>query len=888
MPFLGDEHVCACHRRSAGGEFTIPGAIAHYPPDLSLEPAHLEIDLRLDLERQTAGGTVTTTVEARREGPRSLELHAVDFQSVRVADADGKPLSFRYDGRTIHATWEQPFAAGERRRLAVTYEVEKPVTGLFFSKPSKEYPKQVWYAATDHETERARHWLPCIDLPGARPALDIKLRAESRFTILANGALVGETDHGDGTKTAHWRLAHPCPSYLTCFAVGEFTRADDGEFEGRPVSYFSSREFSADDLKRSFGRTRKMLAWITKKLGAPCPWPKYFQFALPGIGGAMENISLVSWDDQFVLDKTLAREWTWLVDQINVHEMAHSWFGDTIVCRDFAHAWLKESWATYIESCWLEDEVSRDEGHYDFWVNAQQYFVEADGSYKRPIVTRVYNHSWQMYDRHLYPGGACRLHTLRKLLGDGVFWGAVQDYVKTYSGGQVVETDDFRRIMEQHSGRSLGRFFDQWFHSKGYPALKVGFSWDAERKEGTFEVEQTQVDEKEAIPVFELELQLGWVIDGKLATRKVTLEEKKHTFVIPLPSDPEQVRVDPHIEVLHKLDFNPGEVRLRRQLTHAEDVVGRIHAGVELAKTGRAKNVEAVAAAWRKEKFWGVRREWAAALSKSGTEPAVAALADLLAVEQDPMVLEPLVRAAGAHRDERVRAALEQRLDRGLPHRATTAALEVLGAQRAAAPFDRLAKAAKTEGFGGHVQAGAFRALAASRRPEALAILLERAACGATSNRARPACAVSLGELGRVLERPERERVLERLVDLLRDPHDRVRRAAANGLDSLGESGGIPALRRYRATLSDQDASAIDRLIRSVRREEAPKVAALEKRVEELEEKLRKVDGSVQKIEARSSAGDKPKAKRPGKKKPTRAARSGGKAKAGGATRKKR
>ena len=53
---------------------------------------------------------------------------------------------------------------------------------------------------------------------------------------------------------------------------------------------------------------------------------------------------------------------------------------------------------------------------------AHAYFDEADGSYKRPLVTREYNSSWDLYDYHLYPGGAARIHTLRRTLGDEAFW----------------------------------------------------------------------------------------------------------------------------------------------------------------------------------------------------------------------------------------------------------------------------------------------------------------------------------------------------------------------------------------------------------------------------------------------------------------------------------
>jgi aminopeptidase N len=860
MPILHGTQACGC--RSAHSDFAQPGADAHYPPNLELQPIHLEIDLHVDLAQEAIAGTVTATVEARTSGPRTLALHAVDFQELDVQDADGRALSSSYDGRKLVVTWSEPFAAAETRRVAIRYRVQRPVTGLFFSLPTAAQPNLPWFAATDHETERARHWLPCVDLPNVRPRLDFKLRAESRFTILANGALIDETAHADGTKTAHYRLDQPCPSYLTCFAIGEFARCDDGEFEGRPVAYFASTQFDASHLARSFGRTRPMLQWLTAKLGAPFPYPKYFQFALPDFGGAMENISLVSWDDVFVLDETLAKEWGPLVDQVNVHEMAHSYFGDWLVCRDFSHAWLKESWATYIESCWLEDKVGSDAAVYDFFANAAAYFSEADEQYKRPLVTRVFDHSWSLYDRHLYPGGACRLHMLRKLLGDEVFWSGVRDYVQTY-GGQVVETDDFRRMLEKHSGRSLVRYFEQWFYAKGYPSLKVTFSHDAKTREGTFEIEQTQVDDKTNMPAFALTLKLGWVVDGKLSTRVVEFDRQRHTVIVEMPREPEQVRVDPYTEVLLKLDFNPGDGMLLQQLTRAEDVAGRILAGQELAKTGRAKNIAALRDAYSTEAFWGVRIEWARALSKLGTEAAVQALVHCVEVEHDPLAQEAVLRAAGALRDPRLAQALQARLDAGLPYRASAAALEGLGRQRAQAPLDELLRHSASVSFGGHVQSGALRALAATRRSEALPVLIEQSRVGATPFNARPASVFGLGELGRNLLRGERERARERLVDLLRDPVPRIRQAALMALGNLGDPDALSALTAYRASVSEQEQLGVDRVLRALRSSETPRTAALEKHVDELEGKLRKLDDALQRLEARIEPTSAPTPKLP-------------------------
>ena len=827
--------------------------VPQYPPDLGLEPLHLDIDLQLDLAEATAQGSVSVLVQAQRTGAQDFTLDAVALQITAVEDGDGNSLTWRGDGEKLYVRWPQPFSKGDQVRVRVSYRVTAPTSGLYFSRPTAEYPDAPWYAVTDHETERARHWLPCIDLPNVRTSLDIRLRANSRFTILANGYHVEDTDHGDGSKTTHYRLDQRCPSYLICFAVGEFVRYDDGEFfdgeKSIPVAYFCSPQHTPQDLERSFGRTKQMLAWMTQKFAAPFPFPKYYQWAAPGVSGAMENISLVSWDERFVMDERLASEWTYLLDAVNVHEMAHSYFGDAVVCRDFAHAWLKESWATYIEQVWREDAFSAEEGQYVYYDNARGYMIEADSRYKRAIVNRHFRSSWDMYDRHLYPGGACRLHMLRQELGDDIFWGAVQDYLKRFDG-KVVETDDFRLVMEQHSGRALGHFFDQWFYTPGYPQIKVVFRFEADKQQGIFEIEQTQVDADAGIPAFAFQTSVGWVLAGETHVQPLRIEQARQVCVVPMAVMPEQVRFDPRCEVLHRLDFNPGDDLLRRQVTDAPDILGRIHAASELVKTGRYTNIEAIVAAYRQETFWGVRCEMARVLGESNTEAALAGIVSLLELEQDPMVLPELLAAAGQYRDERVREALRERLDGQTGYFATGEAYVALGAQREQAPLDLLLSAAQQPSFNGIVQGGALRGLAASRRLEAVDVLLERVHYGVTSIYARPTAVAALAEIGKGLELRGRERVLDVLVDLLRDPHYRIAMAAVRGSGVLSAPEAIPALEAFARTRVTQEAAVAERVIESLRRHDKVDGSALQKQVETLSDRLRKIEDQVQRLQA--------------------------------------
>jgi aminopeptidase N len=549
--------------------------------------------------------------------------------------------------------------------------------------------------------------------------------------------------------------------------------------------------------------------------------------------GAMENISLVSWGDFAMLDEATAAEEGWLIDQINLHEMAHSYFGDAVVVRDFAHAWLKESWATYMEQCWSEDELSQDDGDYVYYDHGRAYF--------------------QMYDRHLYPGGACRLHTLRRELGDQTFWAAVQDYLKRYSG-QVVETDDFRHVMEEHSGRALGKFFDQWFHAKGYPDIKVSFKYNEKQKQGLFEVEQGQVDAEKGIPAFELATDLGWTIDGETKEMPVKLSEAKHIFVIPMEVAPEQVRFDPGHKILHKLTFNPGDPMLRKQLTGAKDVIGRIQATHELVKSGKRANIQAVVDAYADEPFWGARIEIAKALSKAASETAIAGLAQIVAQEQDATILPYVMDAAAEYRDVRIRDAVAGRLSGDLAPYARQKAFQAMGAQRKEANWDLLLEGSRESGYHDIVQSGAFRALAASRRPEATGILLDQVDYGKQSNRARPAIAGGLGDIGKGLEKAERERVVETLQDLLRDPQLKVQFAAVFALLEMQAAEAIPALEAYARVQSEQFKVLSEKLIGALRGHDKSDGSALKKQVEELNKKVRLLADQLQRLEAQVSA----------------------------------
>ncbi|HEU4582353.1 MAG TPA: M1 family aminopeptidase [Polyangiaceae bacterium] len=845
------ERACC---KGAADSFTLPDAAKHYSPDLRLEPVHLDLQVAIDIEQRRLDVRLSVAVRARQAGARSLRLDGIDLRNLTVTWLE--PGSSSYDGKTIVLTWATPFALAEVRRVELAYRVLSPVTGVLFSSPDLEQPDAPTFAVTDHETERARYWLASVDHPSVRPTLDIRLRADARLTLLANGEAQPEELHADGTKTAHFVQSVGCPSYLVCFAIGDFVRWDGGEFQGVPIAAFAPKPFTPEHLERSFGRTREMLEFLTRRLGVAYPFAKYFQFAAEGIGGAMENISLVSWDDRFLLDEVLEREERWLVDLVNVHEMAHSWFGDSVICRDFAHSWLKEGWATYLESCWFEASEGPDELQVDLWNHADAYFNEVDEKYRRPIVTRKYDSSFDLFDQHLYPGAACRIHMLRKLLGEDAFWAGVRDYLIGHAG-RVAETEDFRRALEERSGLSLERFFEQWFHRAGFPDLLVTFRHDAERAEGVFEIVQKQADEKTGEGAFHFDLELAWgnVDAPALERTSVRVSGRRTLAVLSMAAAPELLRVDPDGLVLHRLDFDPGSERLLRQLA-APDARGRIQAGVLLVRHAGRTGAAALGAAFEAEPSWGVRAKWSEALGKAASEAALEALLAIAEEHEHPRSLGAVFRALGKYRDPRVTDVLIARLDRGLPYRATEAAYEALGAQRAAAPFDRLLAAAQQPGFGGFAQSGALRALGATRRAAALEPLMRALSPGEVPRRVRHAAADGLGALAATLADRPRERAIEALSDALRDPLPKVQLSAARALGHARAREAEPALEALAQRLARQDQVKVLRVLRGLRNLDQEPARSQE--LDQLQERVRKLALEVDELKARAEGKPAP------------------------------
>ncbi len=262
--------------------------------------------------------------------------------------------------------------------------------------------------------------------------------------------------------------------------------------------------------------------------------------------------------------------------------------------------------------------------------------------------------------------------------------------------------------------------------------------------------------------------------------------------------------------------------------------------------------MKAIIEAYEKESFWGAREQFVQALATAGSVTAIGGIAAIVKSEADPMVLPAVFRAAGGFRDSRLAEAIGERLRGELTPLVRREAYKAMGNQRKHADWALLVEGSQQVGHNGFAQAGAFIGMAASRREEALQLLMDQVRYGQESNRVRPSIVTGLADIGKGLEKGHREEVVELLSDLLRDPWRRVRIHSAIGLAKMRAIEAIPALQAFSREQSAQLQVFYDRLIEQLKKSDKSDGSAVTKKVEDLEKKVRELEDLVQRLEAKS------------------------------------
>lgn len=583
---------------------------------------HTKLEVSFNWEEEQVIGKATLKLKPYFYPSNELVLDAKNFDIHRISyEGQQGELEYEYDGEQITIDLGKTLTRENEYTLVIDYTATPRADGgsaaitsdkgLFFINPrgeEAEKPMQIW---TQGETENNSRWFPTIDKPNERTTQEIYVTVDDRYVTLSNGLLESSTKNTDGTRTDYWKMDQPHAPYLFMLAVGEFAKVTE-TWNKIPVEYYVEPEFE-EHAKAIFPYTPEMLSLFSEQLGVPYPWQKYSQIVVRDyVSGAMENTTAVIFGE--FMQKT-ARE---LIDEhqnekVVAHEMFHHWFGDYVTTESWANLTMNEGFANYSEYLWMEHKYGRDAADYHLVQEWSGYFGSAQGGV-HPLIYYGYNDKEDMFDAHSYNKGGSILHMLRNQVGDEAFFAALNRYL-TKNAYTDVEADELRLAFEDVTGQDLNWFFDQWYFNQGHPLITLNYDYDAEAKEASVTIEQTQ-DPEDMPPIFEMRTFVDvYKADGSSTRYPVHVTEREQTFTFPADEAPALMNFDPSRSLLAIRQDNKSNEALLFQFKHAPRFLDRFEAMQKLGNEDSPEVAEMVKAGLEDD-FWVIR-----AMSLQNTQP---------------------------------------------------------------------------------------------------------------------------------------------------------------------------------------------------------------------------------------------------------------------------
>jgi len=539
--------------------------LATWPKDRLFDFIHMRLELTFpDMGKAFLEGVETLTL-APIGAPRTSVTLDCDGPVITQALLNGAHCTFIQDGKKLYVTFPTQLHKATAADLTLQYTLDFSKSkgeGLTYSKASSNGPGLTYQSPQVHaqgQAELNSRWFPCLDHPSEKLTTELIVNVEEGYEVVSNGRLKSKSEYLPGRARWHWTQDTPHTNYLVTLVIGRLARVDLTEADGSspriPLPVFTPHG-TEDNIRATFSETPEMVRFFEQRFGVPYPWAQYAQCCVRDfVAGGMENTGCT------LLTHTVTRKNTpGSNDDLISHELAHQWFGDLVTCDSWDHLWLNEGWATYSEALWAEHKgakVSPEKARSEYrrtilgFAHGQRRRNHSHAPSAPAIVSNRFTDPDKVFMKadDPYAKGAMILHMLRQRLGDEAFFKATTLFLQRFAY-KSAETDDFRRVLEEVSGQSLERFFDQWCSRPGLPRLSVTQDWD--ESTSTLTVSMTQTQTIDALnPAYAISVPvLVKVTEQDRRWVYLDTESKTATTSIQLPSRPAQVSVDPNITIL--------------------------------------------------------------------------------------------------------------------------------------------------------------------------------------------------------------------------------------------------------------------------------------------------------------------------------------------------
>jgi hypothetical protein len=512
----------------------------------------VEIDTKWNLNAEAE-----LDIEALKSGFRVFDFNLSDKLEVSaILNENGDSLEFirEKDMYEVAVILPESVQKGEKRKLKFIYSgdiLDRNFYGDFYIK-SASY----WYP-------RYGYW--------KRSTFDLEFKTPKGFEFVTIGKRTKKKKEKDYIITL-WKEEFPVP--VASFNLGIF-EIYELDYSGLPevdVYYVkkSHRKITQDyqQLISEYGLSPDILlqdAHMKENIGADvvnsmnffqesfgkCPFKKIAATEIPEPHGqGFPGLLHLSWG-------TFHEEKKFEYESFRAHEVSHQWWGHIVGWKTYHDQWLSEGFAEY-SGLWFAQLSLKDNGRFFGTMKRwKEEIIEggyvgyrldklggkktvwSDGTKAGPLWLgqRLSSSKSEDYLNLVYQKGAYILHMLRnmmmdfKTMSDEKFIKMIKDFVETYYGKNA-STEDFKRIVEKHTGEDMIWFFDQWVYGTEIP--KYIFSYTVHKVGNDYQVTM-KVKQENVSPDFKMTVPVVVVFeDESYSIFRIMVDKPANEIKLPL------------------------------------------------------------------------------------------------------------------------------------------------------------------------------------------------------------------------------------------------------------------------------------------------------------------------------------------------------------------
>lgn len=427
---------------------------------------HIALDLDLDFEGKSLGGTAVLDIDAK-EGADEIVLDSNGLRIASIVDAEGQALEYTLGDMVEDGGKGAPLAIaiGDARQVTIAYQAAEEAEALQWLRPEQTAGGEHPYLFSQGQAILNRTWIPTQDSPGIRQTWEARITAPEPLTVVMSGIAQGEPEELEGGRRAfRFEMDKSVPPYLIAIAAGDIEFRALSERTGvwsEPSMLDAAAEEVAD--------TERMVV-AAEKLYGPYRWGRYDMIVLPPAFpyGGMENPVMTFLTPTFIAgDKSL--------NGLVAHELAHSWSGNLVTNAVWADSWLNEGVTSYFENRILEELYGKERAEQEAalaFANIEETLAEVGDA----PGTALYqpDNTDPVGSAIIYDKGAYFLRTMERLVGREKFDAWLESWFDRHAfqpaTSAMMLADIRENLVKGDTALEEKLMLDEWVYEPGLPS----------------------------------------------------------------------------------------------------------------------------------------------------------------------------------------------------------------------------------------------------------------------------------------------------------------------------------------------------------------------------------------------------------------------------------